>query len=260
MDIFTHSGSRVLAPLKGTVSILEERTANLDYGTMVVLRHETNEGLEFFTLFGHLARKTLDHLEIGQRVEKGELIAWLGNPKENGGWKPHLHFQIILDTLGLASGFPGVGQASRLHVWSAFSPDPNLILALPDSLFPREPPTKSSTLVARKERIGRNLSIGYREPVKVVRGWKQYLYDETGRKYIDAYNNVPHVGHCHPEVVAAAAKQQRLLNSNTRYLSDLLNNYAARLCSTPLDSARGIGGAGSAGLVPRDHVFLEEMR
>ncbi|NDD63251.1 MAG: aminotransferase class III-fold pyridoxal phosphate-dependent enzyme, partial [Acidobacteria bacterium] len=68
--------------------------------------------------------------------------------------------------------------------------------------------------------------------VKVVRGWRQYLYDETGRQYIDAYNNVPHVGHCHPRVVEAGVRQMRVLNTNTRYLHDLINRYAERLGAT----------------------------
>jgi 4-aminobutyrate aminotransferase-like enzyme len=76
------------------------------------------------------------------------------------------------------------------------------------------------------------LSIGYRNPIKVERGWMQYLYDETGRKYLDAYNNVPHVGHCHPNVVRAGQEQMAVLSTNTRYLNDLLTRYAERLCAT----------------------------
>jgi 4-aminobutyrate aminotransferase-like enzyme len=60
----------------------------------------------------------------------------------------------------------------------------------------------------------------------------QYLYDDDGRQYLDAYNNVPHVGHCHPHVADAAADQLRVLNTNTRYLHDTLIEYAARLTAT----------------------------
>jgi 4-aminobutyrate aminotransferase-like enzyme len=65
-----------------------------------------------------------------------------------------------------------------------------------------------------------------------VRGSMQYLYDEEGRQYLDAYNNVAHVGHCHPKVVAAGQRQMELLNTNTRYLSDLILEYAERLTAT----------------------------
>jgi 4-aminobutyrate aminotransferase-like enzyme len=87
-------------------------------------------------------------------------------------------------------------------------------------------------MARRGERVGRNLTVSYRDPVKVTRGWMQYLYDETGCRYIDAYNNVPHVGHCHPRVVSAAEEQMRVLNTNTRYLHDSLGRYAERLCAT----------------------------
>jgi len=67
-----------------------------------------------------------------------------------------------------------------------------------------------------------------------VRGWMQYLYDETGRAYLDVYNNVPLVGHSHPRVVQAASAQLALLNTNTRYLHDKVNQYAERLtCLLP---------------------------
>lgn len=88
------------------------------------------------------------------------------------------------------------------------------------------------TLAARQRVIGGNLSVAYRDPVKIVRGWMQYLYDHAGRRYLDAYNNVPHVGHSHPRVVRAAAEQLLVLNTNTRYLHDVLPAFAERLIAT----------------------------
>ncbi len=235
IDLFASAGSEVQAPLDGTVHIVCEIRKPLDYGTLVILRHETDDGDCFFTLYGHLARRTQNHLRVGQSVSKRETFAWLGDATENGGWTPHLHFQVILDLIELGHQFPGVGQASQSEVWSALSPDPNRILQIPAELFPATSPCKSDTLIARREGIGRNLSIGYDNPVKIVRGWMQYLYDDTGRRYIDAYNNVPHVGHCHPEIVEAARRQSQLLNTNTRYLSDLLTEYSARVAATMPD-------------------------
>ena len=92
--------------------------------------------------------------------------------------------------------------------------------------------SKAATLEARNRFLGRNLSIAYRNPVKIVQGEMQYLYDDEGRRYLDAYNNVAHVGHCHPRVVAAGIEQMRLLNTNTRYLHDLIVHYAERLTAT----------------------------
>src|SRR5689334_15947791 len=91
---------------------------------------------------------------------------------------------------------------------------------------------KDETLAARKRLLGGNLSLSYRNPVKIVRGEMQYLFDDEGRRYLDAYNNVAHVGHCHPRVVAAGVEQMRILNTNTRYLHDLILRYAERLTAT----------------------------
>lgn len=88
----------------------------------------------------------------------------------------------------------------------------------------------------RKRRVGGNLSVAYRSPIHLSRGWMQYLYDIDGRRYLDAYNNVSHVGHCHPRVVEAATRQMRRLNTNTRYLSDVLGEFAGRLAETLPDS------------------------
>jgi 4-aminobutyrate aminotransferase-like enzyme len=92
--------------------------------------------------------------------------------------------------------------------------------------------TKEETLAERRRLLGRNLSVAYRNPVKIVRGQMQYLFDDEGRRYLDAYNNVAHVGHCHPRVVAAALEQMRTLNTNTRYLHDQIVRYAEQLTAT----------------------------
>ncbi len=89
-----------------------------------------------------------------------------------------------------------------------------------------------SLIEARQRVLGRNLSVAYEHPLNIVRGSMQYLYDDEGRRYLDAYNNVAHVGHCHPRVVAAGQQQMELLNTNTRYLSDLIIRYAERLTAT----------------------------
>jgi 4-aminobutyrate aminotransferase-like enzyme len=94
------------------------------------------------------------------------------------------------------------------------------------------PMSNAEILAARGRAIGGNVSIGYRRPVQIVRGSMQYLFDETGRRYIDGYNNVPHVGHCHPRVVEAAERQMRTLSTNTRYLDEHLVHYAERLTAT----------------------------
>ena len=93
--------------------------------------------------------------------------------------------------------------------------------------------TRINSLLKRRRRLlGGNLSVSYEQPLQIVRGSMQYLYDDEGRRYLDAYNNVAHVGHCHPKVVAAGQRQMEVLNTNTRYLSDLILEYAEKLTAT----------------------------
>ncbi|MEI6613845.1 MAG: aminotransferase class III-fold pyridoxal phosphate-dependent enzyme [Chrysiogenales bacterium] len=232
MDIFMAAGSAVCALLDGEIFTFARNQAPLDYGPVIILQHQTDAGDTFYTLYGHLSIDSLSELQTGQAVKKGQIIGKIGSADVNGGWTPHLHFQIMLDLLEMGCDFPGVANANERELWGLFSPDPNLILAVPEKLFPTPEPAKKETLAARQRSVGTSVSLSYREPLKVVRGWMQYLFDETGRRYLDAYNNVPHVGHCHPAVVAAALRQMNVLYTNTRYLHDTINRYAESLCAT----------------------------
>lgn len=96
---------------------------------------------------------------------------------------------------------------------------------------PQTAPTTEALWQKRRSLLGPNLSLSYQTPLQIVRGYMQYLYDENGRAYLDAVNNVPHVGHCHPHVVRAGQRQMAQLNTNTRYLHDLVITYAERLAA-----------------------------
>ncbi|MCX8229901.1 MAG: aminotransferase class III-fold pyridoxal phosphate-dependent enzyme [Planctomycetota bacterium] len=84
----------------------------------------------------------------------------------------------------------------------------------------------------RRKVLGPNLSLSYESPLQMVRGAGRYLFNQQGRGYLDAVNNVPHVGHSHPKVVAAAAEQMQILNTNTRYLHEDRLRFAERLAAT----------------------------
>ena len=124
--------------------------------------------------------------------------------------------------------------ARTLPVLAALDP-----AAVERAFRPARGPSVDETLAIRRRVTGANLSVAYRRPVKAVRGWMQYLYDDAGRRYLDAYNNVPHVGHSHPRVVEAVTAQLGLLNTNTRYLHDNLAAFAERLTAT-LPSPLGV--------------------
>ena len=84
-------------------------------------------------------------------------------------------------------------------------------------------------LARRRALLGPNVPLFYEEPVHIVRGEDVWLWDADGKRYLDCYNNVPHVGHCNPRVVDAICKQAATLNTHTRYLHDGILDYAERL-------------------------------
>ena len=103
---------------------------------------------------------------------------------------------------------------------------------VPMDVSPAAVPEADDLLRRRHASLGPNLSVSYDDPLHIVRGWRQYLYDPGWRPYLDCVNNVAHVGHCHPRVVRAIAEQSARLNTNTRYLHELTVEYAERLAAT----------------------------
>ncbi|MCB0062892.1 MAG: aminotransferase class III-fold pyridoxal phosphate-dependent enzyme, partial [Caldilineaceae bacterium] len=262
MDLFQPAGAPIFAPLDGAVHSFANNGGYQDYGPTIILQHTISTppqpspvkggssnafetitvpppaggrlggGLTFYTLYGHLSEDSLEGLYPGKIIPKGEQFAAMGDYPINGDWPPHLHFQIITDLLGTSCGFNGVAAPSERAVWLSLCPDPNLILQMPESVFPQTHRAKQDLLTTRKERLGRNLSISYSEPLHIVRASKQFLYGIDGYAYLDVVNNVCHVGHCHPHVVRAAQRQMAVLNTNTRYVYDQLTECAERLTAT----------------------------
>jgi len=92
------------------------------------------------------------------------------------------------------------------------------------------PDSDTADLIERRKHLmGPAYRLFYDNPVHLVRGEGVWLFDADGKKYLDMYNNVPHVGHCHPHVVSALQKQIETLNTHTRYLHDNVIDYAERL-------------------------------
>ncbi|RQD60647.1 MAG: peptidase M23 [Desulfonatronovibrio sp. MSAO_Bac4] len=129
LDLWTASGTSVLAALDGWVHSFQDNNALGDYGPTIILKHVIDE-VEFFTLYGHLNRQSLEEKDIGQFVKAGQEIAQLGDPDENGNWPPHLHFEIIRDMRGMHGDFPGVCALSRRDEFLELCPDPNLLLKI----------------------------------------------------------------------------------------------------------------------------------
>lgn len=232
LDLFLAAGSPVYAPLAGVVHSFSADDETDGCATLV-LEHTVAEGaLTFYTLYSNVSSDSLSALSKGMHVEQGSLIARTGGLPTGDGLPPHLHFQIVIDMLDRQGSFPAYALPDERAIWLSLCPDPNLIVGIPAARFPAASMSKEQIALSRAQHIGPSLSISYRQPLEIVRGYMQYLYSEDGRAYLDAVNNVSHVGHCHPHVVRAAQEQMAVLNTNTRYLHEKLVRYAERLCAT----------------------------
>ena len=130
VDIFAPADSEVITPLNARVHSSRINDNAGDYGPTIILEHTPAPGIKFHTLYGHLNRESLKGLKPGAAFMAGERFAGLGTKRENGGWPPHLHFQLILD-IGAAKGdYPGVCKRSEREHWLSICPDPRPLLGL----------------------------------------------------------------------------------------------------------------------------------
>jgi len=131
VDIWAEAGTLVYAPLDGHIHSFADNDNFGDYGPTIILSHNLN-GLQLYTLYGHLSRQDLIGLAVGAPVNMGQLFAHFGNQKENGHWPPHLHFQLMFDMENCHGDYPGVVRFSEKDKYLQNIPDPNLILQFPD--------------------------------------------------------------------------------------------------------------------------------
>ncbi len=120
-----------------------------------------------------------------------------------------------------------------IHYWLRMNPIGITYQFLQAASYPTDhPATKAKTRVERRHAyIPKAVKMSYKEPIQMQSAAFQYMYDIYGNTYLDAYNNIPLVGHCHPAVTAAISQQARTLNTNTRYHYDSLGEYAEQLLS-----------------------------
>lgn len=232
VDLFAPAGTPVYAALDGVVELFNDNFAPLDYGPVIVLRHETDEGIPFWTLYGHLSRPSLEPLFIGKHIKAGEQIATMGEEFENVGWAPHTHFQLLTSLCDMGIDIYGVAPLNELEMWRSISPNPNLCLKMAEGTDAHAHLRKKELFNERKVVLSRALSLNFNAPLEITRGEGAYLFEPNGRSYLDLVNNVAHVGHSNPRVVAAGQKQMALLNTNTRYLNQNAIEYARALAGT----------------------------
>ncbi|MFN0727986.1 aminotransferase class III-fold pyridoxal phosphate-dependent enzyme [Polaribacter gochangensis] len=230
IDYWLPENTPVHALFEGEVVIAVNDAGEKEYGGLVVLKHKT-KSFEFYTLYGHNTVESATKHKVGDIILKGEKIAELANHPENGNWAPHLHFQVMLSLFDYKIDYPGVAYLKQIEVWKSVCPDPNL-------LFKSEGLQKSTAISNeeiinyRKQHLGKSLSLQYNTPIKMVRGAGQYLMDQFGNNYLDTVNNVAHVGHEKYTVVKAGQEQMALINTNSRYLHENINELAKELMET----------------------------
>ena len=126
IDIGGPTGTPCMAFMDGEISHFGYNPAAGDYGNVVITKHEIGSAL-VWALYGHLDAASIEGKRIGQKIEAGEVIAWFGDFDENGGWEPHLHFQLSLvepETHDL----PGVVASEDREKALRDYPDPRLVL------------------------------------------------------------------------------------------------------------------------------------
>ncbi len=127
IDIWGNAGTPVFVPIGGTVHSFAYNGNFGDYGATIILQHQL-ETVVFYTLYGHLSKADLIHLQEGKFISRGELLAHFGAPTENGDWPPHLHFQIIEDIRLYKGDYPGVCTIGEREKYLKNCPDPDVIL------------------------------------------------------------------------------------------------------------------------------------
>lgn len=230
IDIWKPEHTPVHAILDGEVVCAVNDVGDKEYGGLLILKHHTDE-FDFFTLYGHNTVASVLKHKIGDVVKRGDKITELANYPENGNWAPHLHFQIMLSMLDYKVDFPGVAYQSQINVWKSICPDPNLLFKS-NELTQKINISNKELIAYRKKHLGKSLSLHYNEPIKMVRGAGQYLINQFGKSYLDTVNNVAHVGHENPSVVNVGRQQMALLNTNSRYLHENINDLTKELLST----------------------------
>ncbi|MET9242454.1 aminotransferase class III-fold pyridoxal phosphate-dependent enzyme [Nonomuraea sp. NPDC003709] len=207
-DLHAGEAATVRCPLPAVV-----RASGRD--SYVLLEHRTDGGVPFWTLYRHVDAASITP---GDELAPGDRLGTVTGS--------HLNLRLLTHLAGVDVGLASHAEAD---VWTSVSIDPNLLLGRPDGGAARPRKDAPALRARRRATFSGALGLAYREPLHIVRGEGAYLYDASGRPYLDLVNNVCHVGHAHPRVVGAAHRQAARLNTNTRYLHESVVEYARRL-------------------------------
>jgi 4-aminobutyrate aminotransferase-like enzyme/Ser/Thr protein kinase RdoA (MazF antagonist) len=200
------TASAVRAPLDAVVIADSETTLTLACQLDVTALYVRLEGLTIT-------------VGAGEPVARGQVIGTVNQSLQ--GEDCDIYVQ-----LGVDAAMPHRGKVRDHSLWSALCPYPGILLGR------KPPPLRSSTLQQRQRHVAAAQRMYYRAPLEILRAQGQWMYDETGRRYLDMVNNVAIVGHSHPRITEAAAQQLNLLNTNSRFLYRAIADYADRIAET----------------------------
>jgi 4-aminobutyrate aminotransferase-like enzyme/Ser/Thr protein kinase RdoA (MazF antagonist) len=204
LDLFAPSGSEVRAPLAGRVERI---------GMRELMLASAGATLRLAGL--------VPAVGAGDEVAAGAVIGRVG--EGSGRLPPHLHVQAA--PAGFAD-VPGLAPPALAEAWLALCPHPGPLVGLTTA------ERRDDALLARRRAvIPEAQPLYYAAPPEMVRGLGQHLYDAHARAYLDCVNNVASIGHSHPRVTAAAVRQLRLLNTNSRFLYESMTRFAERLAA-----------------------------
>lgn len=129
VDFWADAGEEVICPKDAIVHSFSDNQGIGNYGPCIILKHKIN-GEELFSLYGHLSRESLLSIKVGQLVEKSQVFCELGTSEENGGYLPHLHFQLIKNMENYKGDYPGVCHENNLEFYKNNTLNPEIFLDL----------------------------------------------------------------------------------------------------------------------------------
>jgi 4-aminobutyrate aminotransferase-like enzyme/Ser/Thr protein kinase RdoA (MazF antagonist) len=217
VDVWLPSETTVLAPFGALVAAVTEHGLSL-----------ATDSTEGGTLHLRGALAPGDAVRVGHAVAEGVVLGTAGPGRV---W-------LQLDASGDTAKVPAFVRPEYAPGWLALTRDPLPLLGLTGATTDRTP--DSATLASRRgQAFAAVQEQYYRDPPRIERGWREYLCDTDGRSYLDMVNNVAAVGHGHPDLADAVARQWRRLNTNSRFHYRAVVEFSERLAATlpdPLDT------------------------
>lgn len=128
-DFWANSGEVIISPFQGKIHSFANNADDGNYGPTIILEHHQGSQ-RFFSLYGHLSLYSISYIKLGQKIKKGEAFAQIGDAKVNGGYLPHLHFQLIKDIEDYKGDYPGVCHQSDLTFYKKNTINPKQYLRI----------------------------------------------------------------------------------------------------------------------------------